>query len=97
MKPTVVASLLVLHLAGCGAILEARHRVNRRRHATQARISENSPARAFQGHGQPVYSPEECVGPIVNGVCHGSILPRNAVPQRCYGQMLNGQCTGPMF
>jgi hypothetical protein len=44
-----------------------------------------------------VYSPDECIGAIVNGVCHGSILPKSAYHRTCYGEMLNGQCTGPMF
>ena len=47
--------------------------------------------------GTPVYSADECIGAIVNGQCHGSILPKRAVHPRCYGTMLNGQCTGPMF
>lgn len=44
-----------------------------------------------------VYSADECVGAIVNGECHGSILPNKAYHPTCHGQMINGQCTGPMF
>lgn len=47
--------------------------------------------------GTPVYRADECTGPIINGECHGAIIPKSAVPQRCYGTMLNGQCTGPQF
>jgi len=47
--------------------------------------------------GQPVYSADECIGAIVNGVCHGTILPKSAYHPTCHGTMLNGQCTGPMF
>jgi len=47
--------------------------------------------------GQPVYSPDECTGTVVAGVCHGQILPQAAYHPQCYGQMLNGVCTGPMF
>lgn len=47
--------------------------------------------------GTPVYRADECTGPVINGKCHGSIIPKSAVPQRCYGTMLNGQCTGPQF
>lgn len=47
--------------------------------------------------GQQVYSSNECIGPIVMGVCHGAILPHSATHPTCYGQMLNGMCTGPMF
>lgn len=47
--------------------------------------------------GTPVYQADECTGPVINGRCHGSIIPKSAVPKRCYGTMLNGQCTGPMF
>jgi hypothetical protein len=47
--------------------------------------------------GTPVYRMDECTGPVINGECHGAIIPKSAVPQRCYGTMLNGQCTGPQF
>lgn len=47
--------------------------------------------------GTPVYAAEQCIGAIVNGVCHGSIMPNGTPPQRCHGEMINGQCTGPMF
>jgi hypothetical protein len=50
------------------------------------------------GDGQTVYSPNECIGAVVNGQCHGSILPDySRFHPTCYGQMLNGMCTGPMF
>jgi hypothetical protein len=48
--------------------------------------------------GQTVYSPHECIGAVVMGQCHGSILPDYSRPHpTCYGQLLNGICTGPMF
>lgn len=46
---------------------------------------------------QKVYRQDECIGAIVNGVCHGSILPKSGYRPTCYGQMLSGRCTGPMF
>lgn len=56
-----------------------------------------SPAASSNGSvGQKVYRADECVGAVVNGQCHGSIIPRGNAPT-CYGTMLNGQCTGPMF
>lgn len=48
-------------------------------------------------YGQPVYHPSECIGAVVNGVCHGSVIDTNPGRPRCYGTMLNGQCIGPMF
>lgn len=47
-------------------------------------------------YGQKVYRADECIGAVVNGRCHGSIIPKGYAPT-CYGTMLNGQCTGPMF
>lgn len=47
--------------------------------------------------GVRVYAPSQCIGAIVNGECHGSIMPNGSPPMTCHGQMLNGQCTGPMF
>lgn len=49
------------------------------------------------GTDQPVYSPSECVGPVVAGVCQGAILPNQATHPVCHGETLNGVCTGPMF
>lgn len=47
--------------------------------------------------GSKVYSSDECIGAVVNGVCHGSILPKSGYHKTCHGTMINGQCTGPMF
>jgi len=52
--------------------------------------------KTFQS-GQTVYDASECTGPVINGRCHGSILPNKAVHKKCYGTMLFGKCTGPMF
>jgi len=46
---------------------------------------------------QPVYRADECIGAVVNGVCHGSVIAPPDLKPRCYGVMLNGQCTGPQF
>lgn len=59
--------------------------------------SSGSQAGSVDSAGQPVYSPNECTGPIVMGVCNGQIVPQSAYHARCYGEMLNGVCTGPMF
>lgn len=48
-------------------------------------------------YGTPIYSPNECIGPIIMGECHGTILPKAGYRKRCYGTMLNGKCTGPAF
>jgi hypothetical protein len=52
---------------------------------------------SYNSEGIPVYRADECAGPIVNGKCHGSIIPKSAVHEKCYGEMLNGVCTGPQF
>lgn len=48
---------------------------------------------------QPVYRASDCIGAVVNGVCHGAVTPdaQTRQPVRCYGQVINGQCTGPQF
>jgi hypothetical protein len=46
--------------------------------------------------GQPVINSGDCIGAVVNGVCHGSPAP-GAPTSTCYGQMVGGICTGPMF
>jgi hypothetical protein len=48
------------------------------------------------GFGQPVISSEDCIGAVVNGVCHGTPAP-GAPTATCNGRMVRGVCTGPMF
>ena len=48
------------------------------------------------GDGQPVISSGDCIGAVVNGVCHGTPAP-GAQTVTCHGQMVGGVCTGPMF
>jgi hypothetical protein len=55
-----------------------------------------APAVPQTGFGQPVISSEDCIGAVVNGVCHGTPAP-GAATATCYGQMVGGVCTGPMF
>lgn len=61
--------------------------------------SASAPVTSYQDGttGSKVYSSEECIGAVVNGVCHGSILPKPGYRKTCHGTMINGQCTGPMF
>ncbi|MGV7235833.1 MAG: hypothetical protein ACQ9ET_06175, partial [Nitrosomonadaceae bacterium] len=39
------------------------------------------------------YSPEECLGPVVNGQCLGVISPKPPSTY-CYGTVVNGRCLG---
>lgn len=44
-----------------------------------------------------VYDADECIGPVINGRCHGTILPKKAYHPTCYGEWVGGRCTGPQF
>lgn len=44
-----------------------------------------------------IYSPDECIGPVIMGECYGTILPKPGYHEKCYGSWLNGQCIGPQF
>ena len=44
-----------------------------------------------------VYQASECIGAVVNNVCHGSVIDTQPMRQRCHGQMIGGRCTGPQF
>jgi hypothetical protein len=48
----------------------------------------------YSPSGTPVYAPGECIGAVVNGVCHGSVIDTMPNRPRCHGTMINGQCTG---
>ena len=64
---------------------------------SQSNNNQSSKQPVTGSSGNKVYSSDECIGAIVNGVCHGSILPRPGYHKTCHGTMINGQCTGPMF
>ena len=92
-------ALALISTTGCAELIDAR------RDYLQWRDSLDLPRQTTpiqqevqmqQQYGQPVYRAQDCIGAVVNGVCHGSIGA--AQPQAtCYGQMLNGQCTGLQF
>lgn len=39
------------------------------------------------------YNPSACFGPVVNGVCQGTINPSSR-SKTCHGKIINGQCIG---
>lgn len=47
--------------------------------------------------GIKVYNEDECIGAIVMGRCHGSIINKDSYHKTCYGEWLDGACTGPYF
>jgi hypothetical protein len=46
--------------------------------------------------GTSIYSPDECIGAVVNGRCTGTINqnPSNVLRKKCYAAMINGECNG---
>lgn len=62
-----------------------------RAQAPPQRVQRAEPA------GEPVYHASECIGAVVNGRCHGTIMPEPRPHPRCYGQWVMGHCTGPQF
>jgi len=45
---------------------------------------------------QQIYTPNACLGTIVNGVCHGTINP-SARSKTCHGKVINGRCIGTVI
>jgi len=64
--------------------------------AQQQQVGAMQQQMQMQQYGQPVYRAQDCIGAVVNGVCHGSTGAAQPMAT-CYGQMLNGQCIGPQF
>lgn len=56
-----------------------------------------TPTESAVARDRRVYDADECIGPVVAGRCHGSVLPNKAYHPTCHGQWVNGQCTGPLF
>jgi hypothetical protein len=98
----VLACLIAL--SGC-ATSASRQRQVESEIAVQRLLGSGvvTPAIEDSSLGQPVIPSSECIGAVVNGVCHGTPSPEaqigiqtGTVP-RCHGQMVGGQCTGPVF
>lgn len=47
--------------------------------------------------GTNVYSPDQCIGPVIMGECKGAIVPKGGYHEKCYGDWVGGECTGPQF
>jgi hypothetical protein len=102
-------ALALMSTTGCAELIDARRDLQQWRDSLdlpgQTPPTQQQPTTPMQQqmqmqmqqqYGQPVYRAQDCIGAVVNGVCHGSTGA--AQPQAtCYGQMLNGQCTGPQF
>lgn len=76
---------------------EARKQQQRANEAAVPRVSQPAPIQEHVARGSKVYSAEECIGPVIMGKCHGSILPNGGYHPTCHGTWLAGRCTGPMF
>ena len=99
-------ALALISTTGCADLIDTRrdylqwrNSLDLPRQTTSVQQQQTTPMQQqmqMQQYGQPVYRAQDCIGTVVNGVCHGST--GGAQPQAtCYGQMLNGQCTGPQF
>ncbi len=68
------------------------------RHAIWAKADQHEESYVqHEDHGNRVYPESACIGAVVMGECHGSILSTDPDPERCYGEMIAGRCTGPQF
>jgi hypothetical protein len=50
-----------------------------------------------QSGDRKLYHASECIGAVVNGVCHGSVIDADPARPVCHGTWIGGQCTGPKF
>lgn len=82
-------TLLVLCLMLCACTPDIRTRTY------NALIGYGEGLKNIPSYGIPVYTSGQCIGAVVNGICHGDTMGIPAAT--CHGTMLNGQCTGPMF
>lgn len=86
MKPCRWVALAMLALGLCACTPQ------------KARLSQQAQPTGQKVHdARKVYDASECIGAVVMGRCHGTILPKSAYHPTCYGAWLNGRCTGPMF
>lgn len=106
VKPLLLA-LALMSTTGCAELVDARRdylqwvdSLDLPRQAAPVQQEQVAPMQQqmqMQQYGQPVYRAQDCIGAVVNGVCHGTINPSIQPVTHCYGAMINDQCTGPMY
>ncbi|WP_460151825.1 hypothetical protein [Pseudomonas sp. S2_B07] len=98
LTPFLLA-LALMSTAGCAELIDARQDYLQwvdSLDLPQQTTPMQQQMQTQQQYGQPVYREHDCIGAVINGVCHGSTGAAQPMAT-CYGQMLNGQCTGPQF
>ncbi|MDH3388734.1 MAG: hypothetical protein OEN02_12600 [Gammaproteobacteria bacterium] len=88
---TLTAIALVLTLSGCATYFENIERAAYARELGRAKAQQEYQ----QNYQQEYYSPGQCIGSVINGKCHGTVMGQPA--GTCHGQMLHGQCIGADF
>lgn len=90
-------ALVLTSTAGCAELIDARRDYFLWVDSLDLPPTSAAQKRVQLEQGNAVYDPGDCVGAVVNGVCHGTINPSIQPVARCYGTMINGQCSGPMY
>jgi hypothetical protein len=90
-------TLALISTVGCAELIDARRDYLQWVDSLDLPSAKENQTRVQLEQGNAVYDAGDCIGAVVNGVCHGTINPSIQPMARCYGTMINGQCTGPMY
>jgi hypothetical protein len=90
-------ALAMISTTGCAELIDARRDYLQWRDSLGLPSAPRGQERVQTEQGTAVYDADDCIGAVVNGVCHGTINPSIQPVARCYGTMINDQCTGPMY
>jgi hypothetical protein len=90
-------ALALISTAGCAELIDARQDYLQWVDSLDLPSAPRGQERVQTEQGNAVYDASDCIGAVVNGVCHGTINPSIQPLAHCYGTMINNQCTGPMY
>jgi hypothetical protein len=93
----LLLALALISTAGCAELIDARRDYLQWVDSLDLPSAPRGQERVQLEQGNAVYEADDCIGAVVNGVCHGTINPSIQPVAHCYGTMINDRCTGPMY
>jgi hypothetical protein len=90
-------ALVLISTTGCAELIDSRRDYLQWRDSLGLPSAPGGQERVQTEQGNAVYDADDCIGAVVNDVCHGTINPSIQPVAHCYGTMINDQCTGPMY
>ena len=94
---TILAILALLTLSGCTSAGTYYYAPPSSYLPQVGYYEPDEESESVQAPDRHVYDASECIGAVVNGRCHGSIIRQPRYHETCYGSWVMGKCVGAQF